>query len=112
MSRIVSLFRVRAVLTCVCLALGSVSAQLKVPPPVFDPPGDTGFVGNISVTISINKNTGGGLLDGKIFYTVNGANPNQQNGTQYDGKPITFTRTSVLRAVHIRSGMSSTTTVG
>jgi len=97
--------RLPAAFLCVLLWAGAAAAQVNlVPEPVPSPDGDTSFVGSVSVEfpqLSASQR-------GKIYYTTNGTTPNASNGREYDyDQPIVITSTTTLKAVRIRTLVSS-----
>lgn len=83
-----------------CLAAGAVA------PPVADPPGYDGWIGN---STSFDFTTGI-LYQGRIMYTLDGSAPqtDQKGSTfRYSGFPITLTATTTVRAIHVVGGQVS-----
>lgn len=71
-----------------------------VKPVVTATPASCTFYGSQSVTLSADK-------DGaKIYYTTNGTEPSESNGTEYSAS-LSFTETTTLKAVAILDGVSS-----
>lgn len=69
-------------------------------PVVSATPASCTFYGSQSVTLSADK-------DGaKIYYTTNGTEPSESNGTEYSA-PLSFTETTTLKAVAILDGVRS-----
>jgi hypothetical protein len=77
-----------------------------VAPPTFSPGSGT-FTGSVTVTIS--DTTSGAL----IYYTTDGSTPVAGQGTtlQYTG-PLTFTKTTALKAIAVSGTQSSTVVAG
>ena len=69
-------------------------------PVVTATPASCTFYGSQKVTLSANK-------DGaKIYYTTDGTEPSESNGTEYSA-PLSFTETTTLKAVAILNGEAS-----
>lgn len=110
----IKLRRIANRMTLLCLAamgmLGAIPGILHaesaaatlavIEPPVPTPNGDSGFVGSVKVSFKEFAN-------GKIFYTLDGNTPDAATGQEYTGNPFTVDHTLTLKAVHIRSGLSS-----
>lgn len=71
----------------------------KVETPTADPEGGN-FEGKIEVSLIHND-------DAKIYYTLDESTPTERKGILYEGKPITITETTTLKAIAVIKATSS-----
>lgn len=100
--------RSRALLAALFFAIAAPGAfAALIADPAMVPPGDTGWVGSTSFYFS----NGGGLLSGRIMYTLDGTKPQTtEKGSTYRyqaGTSIPLTATTTVRAIQVLGGSVS-----